>query len=101
MPQGVDITIRLCNALNQITAELGIPTVPIIICTDSFSLYECLIKLGTTKEKRPMIDIMVIRESYEHRELAEIRWINGKKQPGRFYDKGRPSRGYTETCREK
>ncbi|KAI0991271.1 hypothetical protein K3495_g16916, partial [Podosphaera aphanis] len=91
MTQGVDITIPLCNALNQIMAELGLPTVPIIICTDSFSLYECLVKLGTTKEKRLMIDIMAIRESYERRELAEIRWINGKDNPADAMTKATPT----------
>lgn len=35
-----------------------------------------MVKFGTTKEKRLTIDIIVIRESYERRELSEIRWIN-------------------------
>ena len=28
-----------------------------------------------------MIDIMAIRQSYERRELSEIRWINGNSNP--------------------
>ncbi|KAM4065231.1 cwf18 domain containing protein [Hirsutella rhossiliensis] len=32
------------------------------------TLYECLVKLGTTKEKRLMIDIMALRQSYEKRD---------------------------------
>lgn len=39
--------------------------------------HECLVKLGTTKEKRLMIDIMALRQSYERYELEEVRWING------------------------
>jgi len=35
--------------------------VPLIIYTDSKSLYECLVKLGTTREKRLMIDVMCLR----------------------------------------
>ncbi|KAI0991590.1 hypothetical protein K3495_g16597 [Podosphaera aphanis] len=81
MTNGVDIAIPLCTTVNQIMAQLGLQTVPLIVCTDSRSLYECLVKLGTTKEKRLMIDVMAIRESYERRELAEIRWINGKDNP--------------------
>lgn len=81
MTNGVDIAIPLCTTINQIMAQLGLKTVPLIVCTDSRSLYECLVKLGTTKEKRLMIDVMAIRESYERRELAEIRWINGKDNP--------------------
>jgi len=41
----------------------------IIVYTDSYSLYECLVKLSTIKEKRLMIDIIAIRQSYERREL--------------------------------
>jgi hypothetical protein len=52
--------------------------VPLVICTDSYSLYECLVKLGTTKEKRLIIDIMALRQLYERREITEICWINGE-----------------------
>jgi hypothetical protein len=53
------------------------PSIPLVICTDSRSLYGCLVKLGTTIEKRLMVDIMCLRQSYEKREIAEVRWING------------------------
>jgi hypothetical protein len=39
---------------------LGID-LPLVLCTDSKSLYECLVKLGTTQEKRLIIDIMCLR----------------------------------------
>ncbi|KAI0996311.1 hypothetical protein K3495_g11869 [Podosphaera aphanis] len=81
MTNGIDIAIPLCMTANQIMDQLALPMVPLIVCTDSRSLYECLVKLGTTKEKRLMIDVMAIRESYERKELAEIRWINGKDNP--------------------
>ncbi|KAF2185681.1 hypothetical protein K469DRAFT_466462, partial [Zopfia rhizophila CBS 207.26] len=77
MVSGVDMAYAFNTTLNQITQELNLPQINTIICTDSYSLYECLVKLGTTKEKRLMIDIMALRESYERRELYEIRWING------------------------
>ncbi|KAF1974622.1 hypothetical protein BU23DRAFT_579703 [Bimuria novae-zelandiae CBS 107.79] len=50
----------------------GLPAVPLVVYTDSYSLYECLVKLGTTKEKRLIIDIMALRQSYERREITEI-----------------------------
>ena len=61
------------STLNMVTEQLNLTTIPIIVCTDSYSLYECLVKLGTTKEKRLMIDIMAIRQSYKRRELQEVR----------------------------
>ena len=44
-----------------------------IICTDSKSLYDCLVKLGNTQEKRLMIDVMCLRQSYKRREIMEIK----------------------------
>jgi hypothetical protein len=48
----------------------------LILLTDSKSLFDCLIKLDTTSEKRLMIDLMCLRQFYEIREIAEIRWID-------------------------
>ena len=90
MVHGVDIAIAINTTLKMITKQIGIKEIPTIICTDSFSLYECMVKLGTTKEKRLMIDIMVIRQSYERRELSEIRWINGNDNPADAMTKGNP-----------
>ena len=63
---------------------------PLIICTDSKSLYDCLVKLGTTREKRLMIDIMSLRQSYERREIAEVKWIDGNTNPADAMTKSRP-----------
>jgi hypothetical protein len=46
------------------------------VCTDSLSLYKCLVKLSTTKEKRLIINIIALREAYKRGELKDIRWIN-------------------------
>ncbi len=41
--------------------------------TDSKSLYDCLIRLEITVEKRLMIDVMILRQSYERREIIEVK----------------------------
>jgi hypothetical protein len=74
---GFDIS----TVLQDTTSKIMNKTIPLILCTDSYSLYDCMTKLGTTAEKRLMIDIMGLRQSYERREISEIRWINGDDNP--------------------
>jgi len=92
MVSGVDIAIAILTTLKMITERLGLLSIPLVVCTDSYSLYECLVKLGTTNEKRLMIDIMALRQSYERREIAEIRWINGEDNPADALTKATPNR---------
>ncbi|KAF1935700.1 hypothetical protein EJ02DRAFT_460141, partial [Clathrospora elynae] len=92
MVNGFDIGIAITTTLRMITEHLGLAAVPLIICTDLYSLYKCLVKLGTTKEKRLMIDIMALRQSYERREITEIRWINGDDNPADTFTKASPNR---------
>ncbi|KAK1918681.1 hypothetical protein P3342_001730 [Pyrenophora teres f. teres] len=92
MVNGFDIGIAIATTLRMVTDRLGIPEIPLVVCTDSYSLYECLVKLGTTKEKRLMIDIMALRQSYERREITEIRWINGDDNPADAFTKASPNR---------
>ncbi|KAF2749253.1 hypothetical protein M011DRAFT_465695 [Sporormia fimetaria CBS 119925] len=92
MVNGFDMGIAIATTLRMIVERLGLAEIPLIICTDSYSLYECLVKLGTTKEKRLMIDIMALRQSYERREITEIRWINGEDNPADAFTKASPNR---------
>jgi hypothetical protein len=61
MVAGMDMVFLICSTYNLIFKQLGLDEIPTIVYTDSFSLYECLVKLGTTTEKRLMIDIMAFR----------------------------------------
>jgi hypothetical protein len=47
--------------------------ISLILCTNSKSLYDCLVRLSTTRKKRLMIDVMRLRQSYERREMIEIK----------------------------
>jgi len=60
MVGGVDIAIAIGTTLKIIINRLELPTIPIIICTNLYSLYKCLVKLGTTKKKRLIINIMAL-----------------------------------------
>jgi hypothetical protein len=92
MVAGTDMSFVISFTLKMITEQLELPAIPTIVCTDSFLLYECLVKLGTTKEKRLMIDIMAICQLYERRELFEIRWINGLDNPADAMTKATPNK---------
>ncbi len=92
MVNGLDMALAIGSTINMIVKQLGIADLPVVVFTDSYSLYECLVKLGTTKEKRLMIDIMSIRQSYERRELQEIRWINGHDNPADAMTKATPNK---------
>ena len=59
--------------LAMIYKRINLLKIPLILCTNSYLLYQCLVQLGTTSEKRLMIDIMAFRQSYEGREIDEIR----------------------------
>jgi hypothetical protein len=96
MVGGVDMAIAINTTIKMITDQLDLPRTPIVVCTDSYSLYECLVKLGTTKEKRLMIDIMALRQSYERSEIAEIRWIDGKDNPADAMTKSAPNKALEE-----
>lgn len=73
MTGGLDLGYVLARTLGTICQQINLPSPELVICTDSKSLYECLVRLGTTLEKRLMIDILAIRQLYENREIQEIR----------------------------
>jgi hypothetical protein len=73
MANGVDMAIAIESTLNTITKRLEFSSVPIVVYTNSFSLYEYLVKLGTTKEKRLIINIMALKQAYEQKNVFEIR----------------------------
>ena len=66
MVSGVNIAILIGTTLKIIIDRLKLPIIPIIVYTDLYSLYKCLVKLGTTKEKCFIINIMALWQSYEH-----------------------------------
>ena len=74
---GLDIGVAIKTTIDRILQM----ELPLVLCTDSKSLYDCLVRLGTTQEKRLMIDVMSLRQAYERREIAEVKWIKGSTNP--------------------
>jgi hypothetical protein len=64
-----------------LTKMLGLGLISLILVIDFKSLYDCLIRLKITVEKRLMIDVMALRQSYERREITEVKWINESNNP--------------------
>ena len=56
MAHGFDIAAATKSTIDK-ALQINLP---LILCTDSKSLYDCLVKLGTIAEKRLMIDIMCL-----------------------------------------
>ena len=78
--------------LRIVIERLRLPTIPLVIYTDLYSLYECLVKLGITNKKRLIVDVLVLRQLYERREIAEIWWISGSDNPADAFTKASPNR---------
>jgi hypothetical protein len=69
MVAGFDIGAVLQDTTSKIISK----AILLILCTDLYFLYDCMTKLGTTAEKRLMIDIMGLRQSYKRQEINKIR----------------------------
>jgi hypothetical protein len=48
----------------------------LILIIDLKFLYDCLIRLEITVEKRLMMNVMIRRQCYERREIIEVKWIH-------------------------
>jgi len=60
MVGGANMVIVIGTTLKIIIDRLELPTIPTIVYTNLYSLYKYLVKLGTIKEKRLIIDIMAL-----------------------------------------
>ena len=60
MVGGVNMAIAINITIKIITRQLGFSHTLIIIYTDLYLLYKYLVKLGTTKEKHLIINIIAL-----------------------------------------
>jgi hypothetical protein len=92
MANGVNMAIAISTTIRMIAARFNVSKILLVVCTNSFSLYKCLVKLGITKEKRLIIDIMALHQAYERQKIQDIRWINDDNNPANAITKAKPNR---------
>lgn len=63
---------------------------PLVICTDSKSLFGLCLTIGSTTEKRLLVDLALIREEYEKRDIKNVEWIFRKINPA--YGRRKPDK---------
>jgi hypothetical protein len=61
------------SVLKAILTKILDVIVLLILATNSKSLYDCLVRLETTIEKRLMMNVMILRQCYERREITEMK----------------------------
>ena len=86
MTHGFDIGTTIKSMLDKVLQV----NLLLVLCTDLKSLYDCLIRLGTTQEKRLIIDVMCLYQAYKQRQIAEVKWINRDTNPADAMTKGKP-----------
>jgi hypothetical protein len=62
----------VASILKSILIKMLVIDIFLILITDSKSLYDCLIRLSITIERRLMIDVMILRQFYKRREITEM-----------------------------
>ena len=60
MVASVNMAYVIGSILQLVIKQLELPIISIIVYTNLYLLYKCLVKLGTITEKRLMIDIIAI-----------------------------------------
>lgn len=78
MVDGFDLGFSIKESLERIS---GKKNVDLTLMTDSLSLYGLTISLAQTTERRLQIDLEVLREAFERREIQNIIWIAGQENP--------------------
>jgi hypothetical protein len=61
------------SVLKAILTKMLDILISLILVIDSKSLYDCLVRLDIIVKKRLMMNVMILRQSYERREITEIK----------------------------
>ncbi len=64
------------SVLKTILTKMLDAVILLILATNSKYLYDCLVRLRRTIEKRLMIDVMILCQFYERRKSIEMKWVH-------------------------
>jgi hypothetical protein len=87
MAHGFDVAAAMKESLTYTFDR----QLPLKTYTDSRSLFDALVTLNNTAEKRLLIDLQLLRQAYERREITEVCWIPTEQNPADAMTKGRPT----------
>ena len=77
MMEGFDVGFVIRDSVQRMFKR----NVKLSVYTDSDSLYGLCISLPHTTERRLMIDLALLREAYERRDISNLYWIPGSANP--------------------
>jgi hypothetical protein len=85
MTHGFNISTVIKSLVDKIL-QINLPLIQV---TDSKSLYNCLVRLGTIQEKRLIIDVICLWQAYERRLITNVKWIDEEANPADAITKGK------------
>lgn len=83
MTHGFDVASTIRLTVNDVFGRV----IPMKFYTDSKSLFDCLTNINSTAEKRLLIDLRMLRQCYERREITEVFWIPTSQNPSDAFTK--------------
>lgn len=86
MVNGFEVCSTMRISLNKMFGKI----IPLKIYTDSWTLYDCMTNINRIKERRLLIDLCMLRESYERRKINEVVWIPTQKNNTDAFTKSAP-----------
>ena len=87
---GIAHSFNISTVIKSIMDKILQVNLPFVLYTDSKSLYDCLVQLGTTQEKHLMIDVMCLQQAYKRRQITKVKQIDGDTNPTDTMTKGKP-----------
>ena len=63
--------------------------IPLQIMTDSRSLFDVIVRNSTTSDRRLMIDIKDVRESYESQKISHVGFVRSEDNPANAFTKSK------------